>query len=367
MTLIEKYKNDLDLVRQNLTLLDNYRFDKNSSDSKHFDRLRLNIAIYNDLKNTDYEIVKFLFCEEKEWRKYGKDGEVDNLYFSAYLLTHFSNPETIWLFFETKNIDFDSGIGFDGEYLLFLGIDSTYKYINSIENIDKQKLLKYIGATVEECQYSQEDIDRWKEFKREYFSNYEYPIKNEIGFLYLINEKELFTKLFPDWVEQQQNWSYENLGSYRTFAKYIGDKQIEIEAFKLSIAKNDKEFMSDIYKRQLAELYIDICDFENSFEILKSVIKGTDNTNIIRDCIEQLCRIIKNNKTNNPEISQSSYDIIIREQDKYRHFSPNVDNLISEVREMFDNQKITAHNTRYKILGFKWLFKGITRIKFRNG
>ena len=67
--------------------MDNYRFDKDAINSKHFDRLRLNIAIYNDLKQTDYEIVKLLFSEEKEWRKHGKDGEVDNLYFCAFILT----------------------------------------------------------------------------------------------------------------------------------------------------------------------------------------------------------------------------------------------------------------------------------------
>ena len=75
MTVVENYKTELELVRQIPTLLDNYRFDRDAIDSKHFDRLRLNIAIYNDLKQTDYEIVQYLFAEEKEWRKYGKEGK----------------------------------------------------------------------------------------------------------------------------------------------------------------------------------------------------------------------------------------------------------------------------------------------------
>ncbi len=69
MTLQDKYAEALESVRQNPKLLDDYRFDKDALNSKHFDRLRLNIAIYNDLKPTDYGIVKFLFTQEKEWRK----------------------------------------------------------------------------------------------------------------------------------------------------------------------------------------------------------------------------------------------------------------------------------------------------------
>lgn len=57
MTVVENYKAELELVRQNPKLLDNYRFDKDAIDSKHFDRLRLNIAIYNDLKQTDRKSV----------------------------------------------------------------------------------------------------------------------------------------------------------------------------------------------------------------------------------------------------------------------------------------------------------------------
>ncbi|MFY7732394.1 MAG: hypothetical protein ACOVSR_02845 [Bacteroidia bacterium] len=345
MTVTEKYKTELDLVRQNPKLLDNYRFDKDAINSKHFDRLRLNIAIYNDLKKTDFEIVKFLFTEEKEWRKYGKDGEVDNLYFCAFILTLFNSPEIIWLFFETKNIDFDSGIGFDGEYLVSVGITETYQYIKTVDNPLKTELLKYIGETEENCIYSQADINDWKEYKKSYFSSYKFPIQDELDFLYSTNERELFLTKLPEWIKQERNWTYEELGSYRAYTKYADNKTLEIEAFKLTIEKNDKDFLTDIYNRQLAELYVETNENDKAFEILEKVIKETDNNNIVRDCVEQLCRIIIKTNSSADETSKKSYNLIVIQQKKYRNFSPMVDGLIKDVTEIMKKEKITAHNS----------------------
>lgn len=270
MTVLENYKTELDLVRHNPKLLDNYRFDKDAIDSKHFDRLRLNIAIYNDLKPTDYEIVKCLFAEEKEWRKYGKHGDVDNFYFCAFILTHFNLPETVWLFLETKNIDFDSGIGFDGEYLVSAGIKETYQYLKSADNPNKTELLKYIGEREKSCIYSQVDIDEWKEDKKSYFRNYKLPIRDELYFLYSTNEREIFLKKLPEWINQERAWTYEELSLYRQYAKYANDKALEIEAFKLTLKKNDKDFLIEVYNRQLAELYVETGEIQ---KLLKSLIE----------------------------------------------------------------------------------------------
>ncbi|WP_433903525.1 hypothetical protein [Sphingobacterium puteale] len=345
MTVVAKYKTELDLVRQNPKLLDNYRFDKDAIDSKHFDRLRLNIAIYNDLKQTDYDIVKYLFAEEKEWRKYGKDGDVDNLYFCAFILTLFNSPEIVWLFLEAKNIDFDSGIGFDGEYLVSAGIKETYQYLKTADNPKKTELLKYIGEAEESCIYSQVDIDDWKEMKKSYFRCYKSPIQDELYFLYSTNERELFLKKLPEWINQERAWTYEELSLYRTYAKYVNDKALEIEAYKLTLKKNDKDFLTDIYNRQLAELYVETGEINKAFEILEGVIKGTDNRNMIRDCIEQLCRIIIRTNSSSDEIAKNSYHIIKVQYKKYRNFSPMVDGLIKDVTAIMKEEKITAHNS----------------------
>lgn len=357
MTIEDIYRNELDLVREDTKLLENYRFDKEAVNSRHFDRLKLNIAIYNDLKLTDYEIVKFLFTEEMEWRKHAKDGEVDNLYFCAFLLTHFGAPEVIWLFFETKNIDFDSGIGFDGEYLLASGIKETYHYLKTDNNPLKAELLKYIGETEGSCIYSQEDIEDWKESTKSYFSCYKFPVQDELFFLYSTNERELFLTKLPAWIKQERSWTYEELALYRTYTKYIEDKALEIEALQLTIEKIDKSFSSDSYNIQLADLYIETGEGDKAFKILQRVVEGTDDNNIIRDCIEQLSRLIINSNSILTETAKESYNIIKAQQKKYKSFSPKVDSLIKEVAEIMKEDKITRPNSTLSKAVCSWLNK----------
>lgn len=344
MQLTEKYKNQLDLVRQNPNLLDNYRFDKDAVDSNHFERLRLNIAIYNDFKSSDFEIAKFLFTEESKWRKDAKDGEVDNLYFSAFVLTLFKKPEVVWLFFEIKNIDFDSGIGFDGEYLVAAGIEQTYKYLATVDNTQKKDLLKHIGATLDTCYYLQEDIDDWTNSKKGYFNCFAYPITDELDFFCETNEKDLFLAKLPEWINQNRKWSYEELSLFRTYAKYSGDKLLQVRASELTVERNDDDFLADINKKELATLYIEVGKQEKAIEILSSIIKSSDNKNIIRDCLEQLCRIIITSKDNLTQTSFSSFEIIRKQQRKYEHFSPYVDDLIKDASSIMTDEKITAYN-----------------------
>lgn len=210
MTTEEKYIKLLNDIRKDFSLLENYRFNKDVENSNHFEQLCINIAIYNDLEQSDYEIAKFLFLEENKWRRSPKDGEVDNLYFSAFVLTLFERPESIWLFLNSKNIDFDSYIGFDGEYLIALGVEKTYDYLSKVENPNKNDLLKYIGETRKSCWYSEELIEKWNELKENYFSTYKFPAGDELCFL--INEKKTRSNI-PQTVRLQWLQRFFNLFS----------------------------------------------------------------------------------------------------------------------------------------------------------
>jgi hypothetical protein len=335
----ETYQIELNSVRQNLDLLNNYAFEIKADNSKHFDRLRLNIANYNDLKDSDFNIVEFLFKQEKEWRKYGKDGEVDNLYFCAFVLTHFGKPEIILYFFETKNVDMDSGIGFDGEYFVSTGIEKTYNFLENTKDTNKEKILKYIGESVKDCIYTNQAIESWKISTEQYFICFKYPIKDLTYFLYSTRQKELFLKQFPIWLNEQENWTYDKLGLYRTYAKYSENKLTQLQAIKLTLEKNDKEFLNDIYQRELAELYIDNSELEKSFKVLHSIIDGNENGNIVRDCIVQLVRIVNSDKMFKNEITYISYELIKNEQKIHKHFSANVDVLILEIDNLYRKKK----------------------------
>lgn len=354
VNLTEKYKAALDEVRQDTSLLSNYRFDKDALHSKHYDRLKLNIAIYNDRKQTDYEIERFLFTEEKEWRKHAKDGDVDNLYFCAFILSLFNSADCIWLFWESKNIDFDSGIGFDGEYLLSSGIKETYQYLKTVDNPKKQELLTYIGETEEHCMYSQSDIDNWVEFKHNYFRCYKYPLEDELFFLYSTDERELFLLKLPEWIKQERTWTREELFLFRTYAEYVGDKSLEIEAAHLIVEKNGKDSMNYIYHIELAGLYIDTGDIYKAYEILEKVIKGTDNNNIVRNCVEQLCRIVMAENSTTGEIASKSYSLISEQEKKYKSFSPKVDKLITVVTETMGKKINTPPSSAFQEAKRSW-------------
>ena len=244
-SVIEKYKKEIDLVRDNPDLLNNYRFDKNGENTNQFKRLRLNIAIYNDLKESDYEIVKFLFTEEIKLHRIedisdNEDYELDDFYFSTFLLSLFNNPEKIWTLYEAKSIDFDSMIGLDGEFLFTSGIATTYRFLENAEHPLKKYIYNYYGSSVEECYLSQDHMDKWKKLKQDSYRNYKYPISNELSFLYYTREKSLLIEKLPLWVNSQKTWNEYSIYNYLDYAIYAGDKQMETDARKLLEEKSKK-------------------------------------------------------------------------------------------------------------------------------
>lgn len=138
---------------------------------------------------------------------------------------------------------------------------------------------------------------------------------------------------FKPWIEKHRDWTSDELGNYRTYAKYSGDKKEEVRAYQLTIENNDKDFLIDIYQRQLAELHIDLAEHDRAFKLLKGIIQKTDNNNIVRDCVEQLCRIVLSLNDTQSELKMKAFDLIRREHKKYKTFSPNVNDLIHNVNQ----------------------------------
>ncbi|UPT67202.1 MAG: hypothetical protein M0D57_00420 [Sphingobacteriales bacterium JAD_PAG50586_3] len=166
---MKDYKPELEQVRNDFSLLENYRYITSSDNNKQAERSALALAIYYDLKPSDFEIVEFLLEQEYQLRKSATPGDVDELYFIAFVATMFNRVEIIWLFLKIKNIDFDSGIGFDGQYIFFMGVDATYKYAKSLENPEKTKLLKELDFWYYPDDHTDEAIAEWKHDKLVYF------------------------------------------------------------------------------------------------------------------------------------------------------------------------------------------------------
>lgn len=258
MDVEKNFLDELNLVRADLDLLTQYQFDHNAENSKHFDRLRLNIAIYNDLRLSDFQIVDFLFQQEMAWRMspdYFQGNEnVDNLYFCAFLLSQFGKPEIVLNFAKTRNIDMDSGSGFDSAYLLAVGIEKTYQFLESLDTKEKEDIFFDVGDSIETCYFSQDDLDEWKTHKEKHFENNLFPIKNLMKFLYQTNQKTLFSEQFQVWLKSQTVWNEDNSQEYLIFARYLNDKKHLIDALKLMIQHSRHDFLVEIYQNEINQL-----------------------------------------------------------------------------------------------------------------
>ncbi|WP_222936116.1 hypothetical protein [Neolewinella lacunae] len=247
-SLINKYIEELNLIRGDKNLLKEYRFTNDKSN--HFERLRINIALFNDFKQTDFWISKYLFEQESIWRKSEIDydnEDVDNLYFSALLVSKYQKPEMVIKFFETKMIDFDSSIGFDGEFLLSSGKEETFKYLSESGSEIVNKIYKHIGNSIENCGYKDDDLKVWRDFKYQYFKDYILPIEDPMWFLYSMNEKELLKANFQSWIDSNNEWSESKIYRFRTFSEYLDDRESHIKSLKMILKHNNEPENGESY------------------------------------------------------------------------------------------------------------------------
>ncbi|WP_281228284.1 hypothetical protein [Flavobacterium aquiphilum] len=246
MNLQEIYQNQLKELRENPNLLDNLSIE--SAKDNNYNQIARNkvlIAIFNDIKTSDYNIVNYIFIAEKELRQSKKsieNYEVDVLYLAAYLLTKFNNIDDIWQFWNSKETDFDSSIGFDTEYLLSFGVDKVLEYLRLCDNPNKEKLIQLVTVDNSTPIYTQEEINEWKNYKHQYFAVYEFPIKDEVDFAFQAKEYEYLKQLLSDWLLKKNEWTeYQNLTNIG-----IG-KELKLDDFLLdSLINYNNKFQNSI-------------------------------------------------------------------------------------------------------------------------
>ncbi len=263
MQLEQTYRDELELLRSNLNLLSEYSIDSAVDNNRNqIKRNRILIGLYNDCKPSDYEIADFIFNEETILRK--SDLEVDDdyeteiLYLSAFILCKFDRIEDIWKFIDVKTIDFDASF-FDTEHLLSFGVDKVFEYLENTEHPNKELVKGTIGENSTDSWFLQEEIDDWKKHKQAYFRVFEFPIKDEMIFLYCAKEYKYLKSLIPKWRLEKSNWTEEqNLISIA-----IG-KELQMEGFHLEALKHyiktfnnserKKEFQREVFKLEMNKL-----------------------------------------------------------------------------------------------------------------
>ena len=272
MNLQEIYQNQLNKLRENPNLLDDLSI-KSSKNNNYNQKARnkVLIALYNDIKTSDYDIVNFIFIEEKELRQSNKtidNYDVEVLYLAAYLLTKFNKTDDIWKFLDSKETDFDSSIGFDTEYLFSFGVDNVLEYLRQSDNPNKERLIELVTEDNSNPIHSQEEINEWKNYKQHYFAVFEFPIKDEVDFAFQAKEYKYLKQLLPDWLLKKNEWTEnQNLTSIG-----IG-KELNLDDFLLdSLINYNNKFQNSIriemHKNEIKAL---------SKKLNRTEIKKTDN------------------------------------------------------------------------------------------
>lgn len=164
----------LEEVRQDPSLLNQYMEPARGADHHlQQERQKILLALFDDHRPDDYELVRFLFLQELELRKREpwkfRTYNIDLLYLAAFLLAQYREVGDLWRFVELKGLDQEAEGDFDSEFLLCLGIDKVYNLMAKTDNPLQFKAAHLIGKKPEEAPFTQEELDLWEENKRKYF------------------------------------------------------------------------------------------------------------------------------------------------------------------------------------------------------
>lgn len=108
------------------------------------------------------ELRRLFRAEVAHRRARGSDEHSENLYWCAFLLSQVGDPSDVPMMWEAKHLDFDTAAGFDVQFMLGAGADATLTYLRANGHDD-------IARELESFPELNENLDRWVEFRRQYF------------------------------------------------------------------------------------------------------------------------------------------------------------------------------------------------------
>lgn len=104
--------------------------ERGSHDRNEKVRYAILISLQYDFKKYDEDLIRYLFEQEIIARENDDFQGIGNaLWLSAYLLAKFENPSDIPLFYRAKFANFDTGCGFDREFMYFALREKTEEYV----------------------------------------------------------------------------------------------------------------------------------------------------------------------------------------------------------------------------------------------
>mgnify|MGYP006876022462 CR=1 FL=1 len=109
-----------------------------------------------------YPLLRTIFRAEMGYRAEQPAGDrFENLYHCAFLLHCVGDVQDVETMWEAKHIDFDTGLGFDLNFLVGAGVSQTVAYLRSIGRDDIADGLAGADDGAE--------LARWRQFRQRYF------------------------------------------------------------------------------------------------------------------------------------------------------------------------------------------------------
>ncbi|WP_432943424.1 hypothetical protein ACQPXM_00085 [Kribbella sp. CA-253562] len=126
-------------------------------------REQLLAAIDPDDARQHHALLRDIFRREMQHRREtGGDDYFENLYCCAFLLYLVGDPSDVPMMWQAKHIDFDTGTGFDVQFLLGAGVAPTLAYLTGHGHAD-------IARAISEYPEANRDLTEWESFRRGYF------------------------------------------------------------------------------------------------------------------------------------------------------------------------------------------------------
>ncbi len=116
------------------------------------------------------QLLREILTREMEYRRAEPTGDLyENLYWAAFLLYRIGDLNDVLLLWRAKNLDFDTFCGFDIQFLVGAGVNSTIQYLHPSFDPEAWKAEAYILGCKNSGDF--EDLEGWFDWRMTYFND----------------------------------------------------------------------------------------------------------------------------------------------------------------------------------------------------
>lgn len=197
-------------------------------DGHAFNRYRLLIALQVQRHGDDQELLVTLFEQEiKAHQKASFQGVSDSLKLNALLLARYNNIDHLPLFIAAHRANFDTQFEFNSRYFLWNGIEKSFRYIEQLDQDQKDFFYLKVGNSVEGSRYNDQDISIWKTAIDRIFptSLHFDSFEENLHFLLDLDEIQSATTLIEQWIALQKTKDHFFWQKLVRYYGYLGDSK----------------------------------------------------------------------------------------------------------------------------------------------